>query len=1613
MEEVGIDISDCDFIISHHEPSVTGDRSTVWGVVFMESEIPPTVPTSELGKVVKPTWIPFHEVDVSLMAEETRASYLASAKYFYRGLSSSVAGVAESKWLRRDTGKLPAGFDLLFINNKDRLCPAYTIAAVTGQTLDYAALDAKLGPGQSYSIQELVEKPEEWAIWNSDSGTWSVGDPLTARYFAVHSLNGPYGHLDGMRKSADPKRPIDETWYPTGRGSEKYDFTDLPASVIEFADSKVRSTPDGPERQELYLAALGAYTVLDSDDRQAWLQAYKLARSIEARTAAVGSTPTQPAVAAAPDHPPPELDTPVTPEPPLIKRSYAGQVFDRFRGPPLGDSTGHTALASPGDPSLWRAGNLDIISLVSLKRAFAVQFDDRAKLFTTYQPDEAFTYGAPSEGASNLINVLYTGARNRLLTLATSREHGTTITTLRVRTGAEYTYTREISAHINGYGRPRQVVAQNVLPARLPDQYSKVEKDFRGIFYNLIETNTVSNAMVDLMTSTDDRDGTNYVEWYERLFAMAFAAHTGCQPRTAAGGLRPVPGLPANAVAGTSPQWYALFPNAAGVTTMFGVTNAGPANPRPRPVHYPRAQPKNGVSRASILPFRRFTNLVTPPLDPGAAAGPRDWRVALYHCTRPYLDMESPATLTPANAARTDANIRLTSPYLTSYSAKLPVITFLTNEVDAGRAGIYDVQALTNPQSAMDAISFLLQNFGGSADAMTAYSNMLRRTGRYFPAEVTLLPSELETRYTIGARFRRFVRCRLTYLRCIRPQVDAGLGAAVRNDPESVKDIKVWNAVAPAGIDLSRDSAAGANGAAALGVYALVYRFAGFGVVNLPAAHFLPQAPFGGNGNTRIDIAWHNYFANVPITGTRDDPLYDFIETMPPSALENLRLWIDLPFAVGAWHNAGGAAPTAVMLAAPQDWTITISDRRGGAIAQPDKPTAIAHGCEFRSERILPLTNFIENRTTAVPFGARLLRSIRSAQSMYHSDSSALTLADRLIHGDFSTIFDTGILLQLQMRAGVDMICAQLSISPAALALADGRALTGNVQLDREISTTNDYVDMVGLDHLVPGLLTGVGEVIGSIGLPTTWASELASGTTVEVFPHHLWDYRFYGGAPNYEDCNVVYRALSPVTCALFRPELNIPGSVVVDKPKIFSTLSPSSLLPWDEWAINESQFLDTEPFGVMRCVAALSGLIIRVKPGLRRVHTSGNADPYTHDLLTRYGRVGPKVPWQTPTMENSLLDPFWFLGAPLGFLIRAEPHQDVYDFITPGPIHAYQYNARITPLPPVNVMNAESIINLLGRTAQRRPPSAYPSAITGWNADSFVATQRLALAGVYHLGPAYNALQPDNSTTPYGESNIRVNSGQASSNTTWMRSPPALEACNALTRTQFADRTRQIVGPNGNPFGAGWHAVPGASAGMSTTAFGSTIHTVPFSPPIPPAEQLMYLVMQSPTWSMRWRTWYSELKPGALPILLAPLTQYATGLGVPLLTGMPSIGISNRQPIPAQNALNPKMRARMGLPTEQVDTGLVQSFDPFLTNLPITQSDPRHIATGYSAANGSYEQRQSEHSYPARPLLTYDPVVEKARLEAQLAILTAESEALASGRARPILSSLRSLSGF
>jgi hypothetical protein len=1268
-------------------------------------------------------------------------------------------------------------------------------------------------------------------------------------------------------------------------------------------------------------------------------------------------------------------------------------------------------LAVAGDESLWRAGNLDIISLVSLKRAFSTVFKDRASLFTTYEPDEAFTYASASTGADNLINVLYTGARNRLVTAATNAAHGATVVTLRVRSGAEYVYTREIVSHLTGVGRFRQTVRQNVVPMRYPDAYAKVEKDYRSIFYNLTETNVVSNALVDLITSTDDRDGSNYVEWYERLFAMAFAAHTGCQPRNAAGGLRPVPGLPVGAPAGAVPQWYALFPNAQGFTVMMGIRTANNIA-RPAIPNYPDPQPIDGVSGCTIMPFRRFTNLVTPPVDLAAAAGPRDWRVALYHCTRGYLDMESPPTLCAAGAARTDANVANTSPYLTCYPATLPPITFLTNEIDVGRAGVYNVNALTNPQSAMDAIAFLLQNYGGHADAMTAFSNVMRRTGRFFPAEVTVLPSPMRVRTTNGDAFLRTIRRRLVYLRCVRPIFGlVSQGAALRSDPEAVKDLKIWNASPPAGIDLTRAVAAGAQGAAALAVFAGAYAFPGFAVANLPAHAYQNANPFAGAVNMRNDLAWHNYFANVAIDGTDNDPLFDFIETMPADALDNARLWVDGAFAVGAWANAGGAAPTAAMLAAAADWRIEITDRAGGAIAQADRSEALAYGVEFRADRILPLTNFIEVRQAAVPFGARLLRSIRSAQAMYHSDTIALTLADRLIHSQFSTIFDIGVLLQVQMRAGVDMLAGQLQLSPSAMSLADGRPMVGNVDLDRELSTTNDYIDMVGLQSLVTSFCTGVGEAIGSIGLPTTWATELSTGTTVEIMPYHLWHYTTIPGAPDLETCQLALRTLSPVTAAMFRPELNTPGSVVVDKPKIFSTLSPTSLLPWDEWAIDSGQFKETEPFGVLRCVMALSGQRIVVSPGLRQVHMSGNADPITRPILTRYGRVGPRVPWQTPTMENSIIEPFWFVAAPLGFQIRAIPAGDVYDFLAPGPMHAYQYNARPTNLPPLNVYNDDMITHLAGTNAVPRPVSGYTMAIGGWGAGNYARTRRLALAGTRHMGPGLPALNADHTTTPYGESIIRVLSGQASSNTTWMRNTPALEQANSATRTMFSDRTRAIVGADGNAPPAGWIPVGAASEGIRLTSYGANLHTVPFGDEVPPPEQMTYVVMQSPTWSMRWRTWYCNIKPGALPILLAPLEQYAAGLNVPILTGLPSIGLSNAPPLPAQASLSRALRARMGLPLEGVDNPPVQTFDPLLTNIAAQRLDTRHINTGYSAVNGAFN-KEDGNGYPPRPLMTYDPEIEARRLEEQIALL--RGEGLPSRRSgRTMLQALRPQAGF
>jgi hypothetical protein len=693
------------------------------------------------------------------------------------------------------------------------------------------------------------------------------------------------------------------------------------------------------------------------------------------------------------------------------------------------------------------------------------------------------------------------------------------------------------------------------------------------------------------------------------------------------------------------------------------------------------------------------------------------------------------------------------------------------------------------------------------------------------------------------------------------------------------------------------------------------------------------------------------------------------------------------------------------------DWRVEIHDRAGGVLLQGDRAAAFTNGCELRADRIIPTTCFTEVRDVVVPFGARLLRSIRSAQAMYHTDAAALTLADRLIYMDFKEIFDIGLLLQLQMRAGVDTICGQLQVSPSTLALLDGRPMVGNITLDRELSSTNDYIDMVGLGTMLPALVSGVGDVIGSIGLPMTWSAELATNTEVEIIPYHLWGYSYLPGRHDLESGQISLRCLSPVTATLYRPELNIPGSVLIDTPKVFSTLAPTSLLPWDEWAIDSGQMMETEPFGALRCIMALSGQRIVVAPGLRQVHMSGNADPVTRPILTRYGRVGPRVPWQTPTMENSIADPFWFTAAPLGYQIRAIPVGDVYDFIRPGPMHAYQTNARMDNLPPLNAYNNDMITHLIGTAANPRPVAAYPAAIGSYNAGTYGRTNRVTLAGVRHLGPGFPVLTPAYDTTDYGESLIRVMSGQASSNTTWMRNTPALEAANRATQVQFRDRTRQITGPNGAPPGPAF-TPPGTPAdGMRLTSYGCNLHTVPFGDNVPPGEQMIYTIMQSPTWCMRWKTWYTDIKPGAMPVLLASLEQYSLGPGIPILTGMPSGSLTASPPLPAQNALTKEMRARIGLPAYPVDTGSVTTFEAEPMRVPTTTMDPRHVTTGYSAAQGSFEMQQ-EHGYPPRPLRTYDPAVEVRRLQEQIALLQGENLA-GHGAAKAVFRPLRPQAGF
>lgn len=1578
-EEVGIDISKFEAIPTYTQTSPNQAFVNLWFVVFCDGVPTPSVPAAEVGKIVDPTWIPFVDVDLSLFNSDSRAAYSASLPYFYRGLESKVSGPASSKWIRRD-GRTPPGFDVLMINNKDRLCPAYTIKAVTGRDLDFAALDARLGPGDSYSIQELIPSHEvnEWAAWNSATREWVVGDPTRAKYHYMWSPNGSYGHIDGLRPSANPSSPVDEIYYPTGRSPVDYDYDTYPAPVHTWARSAISADMSESQAMDVLISRYGEFASMDIDGRNKWL---KLHESMTTARGAItpitepeqSSSTTKLAMTTIEDI------TPVTP------RTHYQASYGTKRDLKIKPFTnaGRAAIDVSNDGTLWRAGNLDIISLVSLKRSVARVFSDRSELFTSLDFDQQVTYGSASKGTENLINLLYTGAKNRLVNITANVPYGSVTINAQMRAGAGYVDVREIVSQISGYGFHREIVLQNVVPQQYADKYSQIEKEMRGIFYNLTESNVVTNTLVNLLTSTDEISGVNMVEWYERLWAMSFAARTGCTPRAVAAGRRPVPGAPGNAIAGQSPEWYALFPNNQGFSDMMDVYNfPGAAAARAPLANYPSPRPIDGVSGCTMLPFRRYSVFSTPPIDAIGVLGRRDWRVALYHCTRPYLDMESPATVHPLGGARTDGNLRATSPYITTYNGNLPPLVFLSNEVGTVRLINYDIGALTNPQSAIDAVAFLLQNFGGSADCMTAFSNVLRRCGRFFHIESTVLPSPTPIRYTTGNLIRQSLRKRLVFMRVIRP-LWADFTAPARLDINTVRTFKLFSASVPAGVDLTRAAATGAGGAVALAILANVYAFPAFAAANVPPT-FATAVPLPAASFAHIDVLWHNYFLNTVIDGTVDDPLWDFIDTMPRPDFDSMLLWLAEPFVVGRW-GGDAATPTAAMLGGLADWVSPINNRAGRAIIAADRPTALAAGVLFRRESILPLTNGIEIRQVSSPSGVRLLRSIKSSQSMFHSDDAALTLADRLVHGNFEDVFGIGILLQVQMRAGVDVAVGQLGISPAYLALLEGRPVTGDPALDTIFTTTNDYDVIGGADLNILSFWHAVSLSLESSGLPSTWADELSSNVVVEHMPWAQYHYR-RGGYNDYDGSLTVLRCLSPMTVAFFRPELNAPGSLVVKKPDVFSTLTPTSVLPWDEWVIGGNELSAEEPFGVLRVVCANSGHRIIVTPALRRVDPTGNADPIIHPILTRYGRVGPSVPWQTPTMENSAVEPLWFISAPLGYRIRTETVGGVYHFIESGPIHAYHTLGRINGLPSVIVYSPNMINALVGTDVNRQPVSAFSVAISDYAADGHCLAVRENLAGLRPLDAAGNVLAPDGTLTATGDRLTRVLSGQASSNTTWMRNTPGLLNANAATTAQFGDRTRLCIDGDGQAPPIGWIAAGGATEGVTLTSFGSNLFTVPYGQPWADPDALRELVLSSPMWTHRWNTWYIELKPGALPVLLSPLEQYASGLGIPVLDHLSSGGLLRNKPLHAQSSLSKSVRARMGLVTPD-EGDRVDTFDNPIVSVPTQRLDTRHINTGFSAINGQWGE------YTGRPpaaerLNTTDPSIEIKLLEDQIALL-------------------------
>jgi 8-oxo-dGTP pyrophosphatase MutT (NUDIX family) len=1298
-EEVGYDIKTCPRM-----PIATAVKPeySLLSFVVAVPEFEPIIKPAETDKLVEPQWFTSETLPISEMSAATAENAKLSLSVSQRLFSPRAAlpGNGKTAWIDRNTSALPAGFDVIKINNKDSLCCFYAatpqLQEKDRRSIDWARTNV---PEDGFAPYDFVPLSYKVDVWNTNQAAWSHGDGrITAgKVFLAYTTNGSGGHYDAMRPSTDPTAPVDAEIYPQGRASEEEQPEEIEDPIEEQKETKDDEdiADDTSELSMTQTEMDRLEAEIEEDDRKV-----PLASEIHPRTLTVG----------------------------------AGSYIQHVR------KAGASAAQSPELFYNW----INKILLIAKETIItSITFSDRAKFFINLEHKFVASYESATNGLTSFIEFLRDNSIDDM-----------------AHTDMHFPYGQITSYLTNEVGNSQHQVAikmktaypktfhsltlrPNLRPYSVPEAPHKQAQDLQALFPLIFDRGQGNNCAVNVgryLNSSDDfgSDGMAYI--FERLVSGALAATTGCYASVCRADQFDYPDIAVDAWDKNVyvPDAGILFPVHdltcrhifEGVVTVNQLpAGLRGANCHPNKWFNPLNPGTSGATtlfNTNITGFHSFPSVIRGNSAPNRTQVARDFRVVLANYHTPKMGLSAPLRFRNANNTTAPHN---ESVFLRPHDFAVPPLTLIssaslpdqlgTNEHNAGlarnpaganaSAGLQP-SALANPQSWFDAIGFLLHHFGGRDAFAIGCQNAFRRSGVFGPSAFQELAIQYGGKYDTpaGADDILVLTRRLAAMRVRRPHLQDGLTA--QNNSTFLSFARLMLAVQTAGPNCESHLARTVTAVGHAQALAAVQRvFPRITPANLRFGFEDDQTIVinaDWSGHIR-DAAWHQFFASIDLS-TSQEPLEIFVSSMTSDEQSSMRAWLlDTNF-VDRWDPAThtGEAGRTRLDTQGAHWSITVLLPNGLPMVTEDDALYVAqalrHNADTRGTWNLPVLNIIESAQVTVPSGLSMLRSLRISHDMYHSDNAALVLAEEFWRMSPQHFLEKFVKYNLALRSAADVTTHSLGITAGLLMERQGNYCTGNNQLDDILYESSSRSQLGGMNNLIHTYVQEVTDLILGQGISTSLCADFTTGYTKIQFMDYtnFTDWQPTGGrGATKPETFWLWRALHPLTIACFIPQaLTAPTNISPDAD-ILTTITSRKQLPWSDWVIPASTMTPFEAFASLRGLLATVGYRVPLKLTITYGEEISAPDPTVYDVAPWITDMPLRRSDAYPHAPTAMVDPLVAFRFQYSvFITGIRNANDRYEYIKPTHNFSFLRHVRTTDLPPTlpwhNIRNTSGTNN-------------------------------------------------------------------------------------------------------------------------------------------------------------------------------------------------------------------------------------------------------------------------------------------------------------------------------